>query len=112
MKIRHSNGEDLVPVHKMLSLSIANHQLLTKKDHTIGYKSEANVYLPDEQIKEELSKAFCSMEDVTDDNKRQVEELTVMKRNGSQLKDYAARVDQRPSIAGNKKGWCHESLSQ
>ena len=47
-----------------------------------------------------------------DDNKRQVRELTGMEGNGSELKDYAARVDQCPSIAGNKKRRCHESLSQ
>ena len=27
-------------------------------------------------------------------------------------KDDVARVDQRPSITGNTKRWCHESLSQ
>ena len=39
-----------------------------EKDDTIGYKSKSNVFLPDEQIKEELGKAFCSMEVATEDN--------------------------------------------
>ena len=30
-----------------------------KKDHAIGYKRRANVYLPNEQIKVELRKAFA-----------------------------------------------------
>ena len=51
-----------------------------EKGDTIGYKSKSNVYLPDEQIKEELSKAFYSMEDATEDNQRKVKELTGMKK--------------------------------
>ena len=82
-----------------------------EKDDTIGYKSKANVYLPDEQIKEELSKAFCSMEDATEDNQRKVKELTGMKQNGNKLVDYVARIDQRPSISGNKKDRAMKALA-
>jgi len=71
-----------------------------KKDRTIVYKRRANVYLPNEQIKEELRKAFCMMDDVIDDNTRQVEELTSTERNGNQLVDDVARVRQYPSITG------------
>ena len=57
-----------VPVHKRLLLSLANHLLPTEKRMTplAGYKSKSNVILPDDQIKEELGKAFCSMEDATE----------------------------------------------
>ena len=82
------------------------------KDHAFGDKRRADVYLPNEQIKEELSKAFCSMEDVTEDNQRNVKELMGMKQNGNTLVDYVARVDQSPSISGNEKRPCNESLSQ
>ena len=74
------------------------------KGRAIGYKSKADVYLPDEQIKEELSKAFCSMEDATEDNRRQVRELTGMERNGNRLLDDVARVDQRPPLQIQKDG--------
>ena len=74
-----------------------------KKDRTIGYKRRANVYLPNEQIKEELRKAFCIMDDVIDDNTRQVEELTSMERNGNQLVDDVARVRQAPLLQELKK---------
>ena len=82
-----------------------------EKEYTIGYQSKSNVYLPDEQIKEELSKAFCSMEDVTDDNKRQVEELTGIECNGTRLLDDVARVDQRPSITGIQKDGSMKALA-
>ena len=52
------------------------------------------------------------MEDVLDDNTRQVEELTGMDQDGNKLVDNVARVDKRPSITGNIKRWCSESLSQ
>ena len=51
------------------------------------------------KIKVELRKAFCSMEDVLDDNTRQAEELTGMEQDGNELVDDVARVDQRPSIS-------------
>ena len=35
-----------------------------------------------------------------------------MEQDGNRLLDDVARVDQRPSITGNTKRWCHESLSQ
>ena len=82
------------------------------KDCAIGYKRRADVYLPNEQIKVVLRRAFCSMEDVIDDNTRQVEELTSMERDGNKLVDDVARVHQRQSITGNTKKWCHESLSR
>ena len=81
------------------------------KDRAIGYKRRADVYLPNEQIKEELRKAFCSMEDVLDDNTRQVEELTGMERNGNRLLDDVARVNQRPSITRNKKDGVMKALA-
>jgi len=52
------------------------------------------------------------MEDVTEDNQRNVKELMGMKQNGNTLVDYVARVDQSPSISGNEKRPCNESLSQ
>ena len=82
-----------------------------KKDCAIGYKRRANVYLPNEQIKEELRKAFCIMDDVIDDNTRQVEELTSMERNGNQLVDNVARVRQCPSITGIKKDDAMKALA-
>ena len=93
MRISRSNGEELVPVHKRLSLSLANH-LKKNKDGAIGYKSRADVYLPNEQMKEVLKRAFCSMEDVLDDNRRQAEHLTGMDKDGNKLVDDVARVDQ------------------
>ena len=109
MKISHSNGEELVP--EAIIITSQSPIADKEKDHSIGYNSKANVYLPDEQIKEELSKAFCSMEDGTEDNKRQVEELTGMKQNGNKLVDYVARVNQCPSISGNEKDRAMKTLA-
>ena len=104
MRISHSNGVELVPVHKRLSLPIANHLFITKtRIAQLVTREGLMFYLPNEQIKEELRKAFCSMEDVLDDSTRQVEELTGIKRNGNKLVYYVARVDQCPSITGIKK---------
>ena len=50
------------------------------------------------------------MEDVTEDNKRQVEELTGMEQDGNKLVDYVARVDQCPSITGIKKDEAMKAL--
>ena len=51
------------------------------------------------------------MEDATEDNQRQVVELTGMEGNGNRLLDDVARVDQRPSITRDPKRRFHESLS-
>ena len=52
------------------------------------------------------------MEDVLDDNRRQAEHLKGMDKDGNKLLDNVAIVDQRPSISGNTKRQCHESLNQ
>ena len=83
-----------------------------EKDNTSGYKSKSQVFLPFDQIKEELGKAFCSMEDATEDNQRQVVELKGMEQNGNRLLEDVARVDQRPSITRDPKRLFRESLSQ
>ena len=52
------------------------------------------------------------MEDVTEDNQRQVVELKGMEQNGNRLLEDVARVDQRPSITRDPKRLFRESLSQ
>ena len=51
------------------------------------------------------------MDDVIDDNTRQVEELTGMGQDGNKLVDDVARLDQRPSITGNKKDGSMKALA-
>ena len=52
------------------------------------------------------------MEDVLDDNRRQAGHLKGMDKDGNKLLDNVAIVDQRPSISGNMKRQCHESIKQ